>query len=115
MAYTSCLECGEVTDRGARCEACAPSPAPRGSSPSERGYDRAWRRLSERARAAQPWCSDCGTTERLTADHLPSAWRRKARGLELRLVDVDVVCNDCNVNRGSSRPGTPRANQGGRG
>lgn len=61
----------------------------------------------------QPWCSDCGTGEHLAADHLPSAWVRKAQGLPLRLADVDVVCNDCNVRRGSSRPGSARAMGGG--
>lgn len=75
----------------------------------ESGYDAAWDRLSKRARALQPWCSDCGTKERLTADHLPSAWERKEKGLPLRLVDVDVVCGPCNTRRGSSRPGAARA------
>ena len=114
MTLKPCLDCGELSDAG-RCEEHRPSSsALRGLTPKQRGYDEAWRRLSKRARAAQPWCSDCGATERLGADHKPSAWERKAKGLEIRLEDVDVLCNDCNVRRGSSRPGTDRA-QGGRG
>ena len=41
--------------------------------PEHRGYDRRWRVLSERARKLQPWCSDCGATEDLQADHSPEA------------------------------------------
>lgn len=109
---TCCLECGELSDE-ARCEQHRASPVERrGSSPRERGYDAAWDRLSRSARAAQPWCSDCGATSRLTADHKPSAWRRKAKGLPLRLIDLAVVCSDCNWARGSSRPGSPRADPG---
>lgn len=81
--------------------------APRGSR--QAGYDTSWTALSKRARAKQPFCSDCGTTSRLTTDHLPSAWERKAQGLPIRLADVDVVCSSCNIARGSSRVGTTRA------
>ena len=108
-----CLDCGEVSE-STRCEACSPTTTEmRGLTFRQRGYDAAWDRLSRRARALQPFCSDCGRRDQLTADHLPSAWERKARGLALRLVDVDVVCRECNLRRGSSRPGTPRALGGG--
>lgn len=104
-----CLDCGEPSDE-VRCPTCSPpTTKQRGSSPEQRGYGWHWRMLSRRARALQPFCSDCGTTERLTTDHTPEAWERQARGLEVRLVDIDVVCADHNVRRGSSRPGTPRA------
>lgn len=104
-----CIVCGELSE-GSRCEECSPRPAAlRGSSPDQRGYDAAWRRLSRRARQLQPFCLDCGSEDDLTADHLPSAWERKAAGLPLRLVDVEVVCNGCNAARGSSRPGSARA------
>lgn len=106
-----CLEagCGELSD-GPRCDEHRPSAtALRVGSPYERGYDQRWRRLSERARRLQPWCSDCGTDDDLTSDHLPSAWARRAAGLPLRLRDVEVVCRDCNAARGSSRPGSDRA------
>lgn len=108
MLLKPCLDCGEPSE-GRRCEACAPSASSlRKTSPRERGYDAGWDRLSRTARRLQPWCSDCGTDEHLTADHLPRAWERKAAGLPLRLEDVEVVCNDCNVARGSSRPGSQR-------
>jgi 5-methylcytosine-specific restriction protein A len=107
-----CVTCGEVSD-GPRCEEHRPTTTDlRGLSYRQRGYDSRWDRLSRRARAIQPFCSDCGTTERLTADHTPEAWRRKAEGLEIRLQEIDVLCNDCNVRRGSSRPGSARADLG---
>ena len=69
-----------------------------------RGYGSAWQRLSARARRLQPFCSDCGATDDLTADHSPEAWERVAAGLPVRLADVDVVCRGCNSRRGRARP-----------
>lgn len=104
-----CLSCGELSD-ARRCEDCAPSTtALRATSSRERGYDAAWDRVSVEARRLQPWCLDCGREDRLTADHLPSAWARKAAGLAIRVEDVEVLCSDCNAARGSSRPGSQRA------
>lgn len=111
-----CPECSEVfarDDTYARCPRCHPSRGTRPGhrlfkgTPSSRGYDSRWRRLSERARKAQPWCLDCGSPYDLTADHSPEAWTRHELGLPLRLVDVDVVCRRCNSERGPARgPGT---------
>lgn len=117
-----CLDCGEVSE-GSRCEECAAQfeqvtrrISRRGEdatrdrlSPRERGYDTEWRKLSARARRLQPFCSDCFAIEDLTADHLPSAWVRKAQGKPLRLRDVVVLCRECNSGKGSTRPGSERA------
>lgn len=54
-------------------------------------YRGAWRKTSERARQAQPWCSKCGATEDLTADHVA------ARSLD---AGVDVLCRSCNTRKG---------------
>lgn len=100
MTLRPCIACGEPTER-ARCTDCAlPSTRP---SMTELGYDWHWRKLSARARRIQPWCSDCGTTEDLTTDHTPEAWRRKEQGLPIRLEDVDVTCRSCNSRRGAAR------------
>jgi 5-methylcytosine-specific restriction protein A len=113
MTFKACLECGELTESGPRCEECAPSAsALRGMTAAQRGYDEAWNRLSRKARRMQPWCSDAHKGPcrgGLTADHLPSAWERKAAGLPLRLIDVEVVCQGHNDERGSSRPGSERS------
>lgn len=112
-----CLDCGTVTP-GTRCPECedarnkvrAARNTPHAPKPSAtaRGYDAAWKKLSRRARLLQPFCSDCGATEDLQADHLPQAWARKARGLPIRLKDIDVVCGACNRKRGAARGETPR-------
>ena len=87
-----CLECGRPTD-ATRCPVHRlPDRRP---SPAQRGYDAAWRKLSTLARSVQPWCSDCGATSDLTADHL--TWPAKS------LADVDVVCRACNSRRGPRR------------
>lgn len=95
----TCPTCGEPTP-----ETYCSEHQPSSSRPSrEVGYDAAWDRLSRRARRLQPWCIDCGATSDLTTDHLPSAWERKAQGLPIRLVDVEVCCRSCNSRRGAAR------------
>lgn len=90
MTLRPCLDCG-VPSASTRCSA-------------HRGYDSAWERLSQRARKLQPFCSDCGSTEDLQADHSPEAWARRAAGKAIRLKDIDVVCGRCNTARGKARP-----------
>lgn len=105
-----CLECGEPSD-DSRCPPCAcihAASTPRNHardnerrnaqgirSSTARGYDSQWRRLSERARRFQPFCSDCGTTNNLSSDHL--RWPATC------LADVAVVCAPCNNRRGARR------------
>ena len=86
-----CIECGEPTP-GSRCPDHE-LPRPVKASREARGYDSAWRRLSIRARELQPWCSTCGATEDLTADHLQ--WPATT------LKHVDVLCRTCNARKGA--------------
>lgn len=96
-----CLDCG-VPVGASRCEDCSqllkaerPHQSGKrtdGKSASARGYDYRWQRLSKRARALQPWCSDCGCPDDLTADHL--VWPART------LKHVEVVCRPCNAFRG---------------
>lgn len=106
-----CSHCGEPV-KATLCPDCQKSAsrqAVRSSTPRPkksayaRGYNSAWRRLSERARKLQPFCSDCGATDDLQADHSPEAWDRVEQGLPLRLKDIDVVCQRCNIDRGAAR------------
>ncbi len=101
MTLKPCVDCGTPSDRN-RCPTHRPAPSPKRSTRA-RGYDTPWRRLSERARRLQPFCTDCGATNDLQADHSPEAWRRHAAGLPIRLQDIEVVCGPCNRARGSAR------------
>jgi 5-methylcytosine-specific restriction protein A len=83
-----CLGCSTPVRGRSRCDRCQPPKAPTAA----RGYDGRWQALSRQARRRQPWCSDCGTVEDLTTDHL--RWRAET------LDDVDVVCRPCNSKRG---------------
>lgn len=110
MTYTParpCLDCGTPTRSGSRCDDCQTTHnrAHEQTRPGKtaRGYDGNWKRLSARARRLQPFCSNCGTTENLTCDHTPEAWRRRARGQVIRIQDVDVLCMDCNIAAGAAR------------
>lgn len=100
-----CLDCGTLSERP-RCPDHDQRPAEVKTSSTARGYDTAWRKLSERARRLQPFCTDCGTTNDLTTDHSPEAWQRHNAGLPIRLADVAVVCRSCNGKRGRARPET---------
>lgn len=99
MTLRPCLDCG-VPSVGPRCPAHTVDAKP---PASDRGYDGAWTKLSKRARRLQPFCSDCGSTEDLQADHLPIAWERKAAGKAVRLQDVRVLCGPCNRAAGAAR------------
>lgn len=105
MIHRPCLRCGEPVE-GSYCDEHKP-PSTSKSDRKTKGYGWSWQKLSRRARRKQPWCSDCGTVDDLTADHLPQAWRRKEAGLPIRLEDTDVVCRGCNTKRGSARGDTP--------
>lgn len=109
-----CADCGRTYEReqsNSRCPECAPPKAPtvarvmhdRSKRPRKIGYTAAWDRLSARARRLQPFCSDCGREDQLTADHSPAAWQRQAEGKPIRLEDIDVVCRRCNAERGPAR------------
>lgn len=94
-----CVECGEPTEQSRCNEHQLPArPKP---SPTKRGYNSAWFRLSKQARRLQPWCSDCGAKDDLTGDHL--------RWPALSIKDVDVVCRSCNSKRGAVRSLTGQA------
>lgn len=102
MTARSCIDCGEISDQ-TRCEEHRALVDRKGSATS-RGYGYAWETLSKRARKAQPWCSDCGSTKDLTCDHSPEAWASVAAKRSIRLKDVDVLCRGCNARRGRARP-----------
>lgn len=98
----TCPTCGEPTEN-----TYCPTHQPKKIEPSKnsriRGYDHTWRKLSQRARRLQPFCTHCGTTHDLTTDHTPEAWARKDQGLPIRLEDVVVLCRSCNSKAGAAR------------
>lgn len=111
MLKSVCPTCGiafDPPDNRAECKSCRPRDDGtrdrfiRGTR-HERGYNSRWSRLSKQARKLQPFCSDCGRTDHLTADHSVEAWKRHDAGLPIRLKDIDVVCQWCNTDRGAAR------------
>lgn len=92
MTLRLCVICGEPSPES-RCDEHQLPQRESKLSARARGYDSAWDRLSKRARQIQPWCSQCGTKDDLTTDHL----RWPARSL----ADVDVLCRSHNGVKGA--------------
>lgn len=95
-----CISCGELIASGSRCQECKPKenrprrPGRKGRSTS----DWTWRKLSEKMRRLQPWCSECPATEDLTVNHvIPISERPDLAHEELNLT---VLCRSCNSKRG---------------
>jgi 5-methylcytosine-specific restriction endonuclease McrA len=98
-----CIRCGVLTTR-TRCVPCARAwERTRRPPRSARGYDQVWQRISKAARAAQPWCSRCGSPFDLTVDHvLPHSL----------LGGVRVLCRSCHGQIGA-RTDRPTRDQAG--
>ena len=95
-----CATCGVPSPRN-HCDDHTPKPAarhrPRGHVHANPA---AWKRLSARARKAQPWCLDCGSTTDLCGDHIIPV--SEAPELALEILNVAVRCRPCNGRRGNN-------------
>lgn len=111
----TCTTCGTITD-AAYCPEHQPKRRRRrperypSKSSTARGYDWAWTKTSQRARATQPWCTNCGCTsedlgEPLQLDHSPEAWawHDANPGKTIPLDLVTVLCGPCNRAAGAAR------------
>ena len=87
MALIPCLNCGRLSrlTRKGRCSHC--------SKTTQRGYGWEHQQRARAAIAAQPWCSECGSTVDLTAGHVVPVHRGVASPLR-------VLCRPCNSGRG---------------
>ncbi len=56
------------------------------------GYDAEYRRNRKLLLEYQPWCSACGTTENLTADHILAYSQGGGNGFD----NLQVLCRSCN-------------------
>jgi 5-methylcytosine-specific restriction endonuclease McrA len=87
---TRCLRCRRLTRRvGGRCEHCSKTTA--------RGYGHEHQERARLAIAEQPWCSICGSTTDLTADHIVPIIDGGLHG------PLQVLCRSCNSKRLTTR------------
>lgn len=99
----ACAICGELSD-ASKCEPHRKLRRVPAKPPRQKGYNATWDRLSLRARTLQPFCSIPGCNDQdLTTDHSPEAWKRKEKGLVIRLQDVSVLCRSHNSAKGAAR------------
>ena len=92
-----CARCGTLTRRKSFCPRCGAGVGVKRSA-ARRGYDATWQRLSRMAIALQPWCSQCGSKEDLTGDHITAL----ANGNRRPTLDgIQVLCRSCNSRKGA--------------
>lgn len=89
-----CSGCG-ILVRDSRCKQCARLQQARNPRRRHNKYDYEWQKLSRVARALQPYCSKCLSTQDLTADHILSI---KNGGLNT-LDNISVLCRKCNSSK----------------
>jgi hypothetical protein len=89
-----CLGCNQPTRNGPRCPTCTKTRRQQYDQPS-------WRHLSKTVRATQPWCTWCGATNDLCADHIIPGHPEHG---------VRTLCRPCNTRRrnGAPEPNTKR-------
>jgi 5-methylcytosine-specific restriction endonuclease McrA len=81
-----CLGCHTLISSGSYCLACR--------NTTRRGYGHQHQQRARKAIAQHPWCSRCGATDDLTADHtIPIS----QGGTDSPLT---VLCRSCNSSRG---------------
>jgi len=96
MALKPCLDCGRLTSRS-RCtiHQRGKQQAKDAKRPTRRTHTEQQRRRQQVA--AQPWCTVCGSTEDLTAEHVvPVAAGGSEDG------PLVTLCRRCNSSRGAT-------------
>ena len=91
----TCIDCGTLA-QATRCTDCRRQADRAKKAKRPDLHTAAWRQVRTAAIAAQPWCSDCGTTTDLTLDHVEP--RSTVAG-------VQVLCRPCNSRKGARARG----------
>lgn len=98
MTMKPCIACGEPS-AGTRCDECSRQQQRDTIRDHVASINNSrWKRLSAQVRRTMPWCLDCHTTTRLSADHLlpaveyPELW--------YSIENLVTRCQSCNGRRG---------------
>jgi 5-methylcytosine-specific restriction protein A len=91
MTARACV-CGVVVIDAYRCDACTTKAGSRVRHDQHARRSWRWRRLSERLRQSQPWCTSCGSTDDLTVDHVVPL---SMGGKEYDVDNLRVLCRPC--------------------
>ena len=98
MRYKLC-RCGGVRQdvRGSVCSKCGAGKVNKTQGTTERGYDGAWKRLSERVRIEQPLCEVCLESDTVTAatEVHHKIEIEQAPWLRLERSNLMSLCNGC--------------------
>lgn len=89
--------CGHFYERGSHCSSCGPVIKKHSKTTAERGYDHAWRKLSERIRTEEVFCADCLLVGKVSpaeeCHHIIKV--KDAPGLRLDRENVMPLCRQC--------------------
>lgn len=91
-----CVDCQVIT-RSTRCVRCQRLKDKQRPTPTQRGYNYAWQKLSKEFRTAYPYCFKCGSIKNLTTDHIVS----KKNGGQDVWSNLQTLCRVCNSIKGS--------------
>lgn len=91
-----CVDCQVIT-RSTRCVQCQRLKDKQRPTPTQRGYNYAWQKLSKEFRTAYPYCFKCGSIKDLTTDHIVS----KKNGGQDIWSNLQTLCRICNSIKGS--------------
>ena len=91
-----CVDCQVIT-RSTRCVKCQRLKDKQRPTPTQRGYNYAWQKLSKEFRTAYPYCFKCGSKKDLNNDHIVS----KKNGGQDIWSNLQTLCRICNSIKGS--------------
>ena len=100
MIARPCISCGEPIATGTYCTEC--TPVDHRVRHAIRSNPSRWKKLSAKARKLQPWCSTCGTSGDLTADHIIPIVERP--DLAYVIENIDILCRPCNGRKAGAPP-----------
>src|SRR5689334_14408610 len=93
-----CPGCGATGTQQGRCARCRAEKERARGTRQQRGYTTQHQRLRTQAITLHPWCTQCGTTDHLTADHIVPL----SRGGRTELHNLQVLCLSCNSRKRDS-------------
>ncbi|NKY35436.1 HNH endonuclease [Nocardia speluncae] len=96
--FKPCLVCGELSKESR----CSEHRIVKTSNRVVKTDSTRWKKLSAKLRKLQPWCTECGATNDLCADHIIPVSERPE--LVYATENIQILCRRCNGRKSGSPP-----------